>query len=142
MTEINGRMVDDADGPGLAAAALDVLDHLGDYDRAAIAAECRDRFSLEAVTRRYEAVLWSTAGRPPRPVEPALAFGAKGQAGASELCCFGFVSPDRATPPTSARTGRAHKEHHTRHARSRRQRRPLVPSPGAGPGPDPARAPA
>ena len=30
MTEINGRMVDDAEGPGLAAAALEVLDHLGD----------------------------------------------------------------------------------------------------------------
>ena len=70
VTEINGRMVDEADGPGLAVAALEVLDHVGDYDAAAIAAECRDRFSLESVTRQYEAVLWSTAGRPPRPGEP------------------------------------------------------------------------
>jgi glycosyltransferase involved in cell wall biosynthesis len=70
VTPTNGRIVDDPDGPGLAAAALDVLDHLGDYDRAAIAAECRERFSLEAVTRRYEAVFRATAGRPLRPPAP------------------------------------------------------------------------
>jgi len=70
ITPTNGRIVDDPEGPALATAALDVLDHLADFDRTAIAAECRERFSLEAVTRRYEAVIRATAGRPLRPPGP------------------------------------------------------------------------
>jgi glycosyltransferase involved in cell wall biosynthesis len=65
VTPLNGSIVDDASGPGLAAAVLGLLDRLGELDPGRIAADCRSRFSLEAVTRRYEAVLWSTAGRRP-----------------------------------------------------------------------------
>ena len=71
VTPFNGRIVDDASGPGLAAATLEALDRLGDLDRDRIAADCRSRFSLEAVTRRYEAVLWSTAGRRPLDLAPS-----------------------------------------------------------------------
>jgi len=58
--------VADTSGPALAAATLDLLDHLDRFDPRAIAADCRDRFSVDAVTRRYEAVLWAVAGRRPR----------------------------------------------------------------------------
>ena len=57
VTPVNGRMVDDGTEEQLVRGALDVLAGLSDFSRRDIAAECAARFSLTAITARYEAVL-------------------------------------------------------------------------------------
>jgi len=57
ISPLNGRLTPVGDAEQMAASLRRMMEHLADYDRQAIAQDCRDRFSREAIARRVETVL-------------------------------------------------------------------------------------
>jgi glycosyltransferase involved in cell wall biosynthesis len=59
VSDVNGLIVDRLTERDLAQTTLAALDRLGQFDAEAIRADCRERFSISAVTSRYEDAITS-----------------------------------------------------------------------------------
>ena len=57
ISPLNGRLSPVGDAEGLSESIAYMMAHLADYDRKAIAQDCHDRFSHEAIARKVEDVL-------------------------------------------------------------------------------------